>query len=375
MPERILHFLHSLRKAGSQTLTMQVYRKIDRKRYQFDFAIREDFEESYQKEIHQLGGNVYRIDPLKPLNIFSVEEQIMNVFREGGPYSAVHSHSDYHSGYILHAAHRFGIDRRIAHSHNTGKYTSLSIKHLIFRWVMRKWINRYASDLLAVSEPAARWLYNSNIKNDCRLKILPNAFDLDPFSNLEEDKRKQRKSCSLPINKILMGHIGRFTEQKNHLFLVKIFHEVQKFLPESRLVLIGDGKLIPLIRSKLSEHDLLEKAYFLGVRSDIPELLNALDLFLFPSLYEGLGIVLVEAQAAGVPCVASTEVPSEADLGLGMVDQVDLDADIEEWLMEIRRGVKKKKPSWENRHMALKKSGYDIDDLVREWEKLYSNLD
>lgn len=371
MPIRVLHFLHSLRRAGSQTLLLRVYRKIDRKNIQFDFAIREFAKDDYRKEIRKLGGNVFKIPKLNVVNMPVIERKILDIFVDKGPFSAVHAHSDYHSGYILHAAHRYGIQQRIAHSHSTGKYGSKFSIYVLFSWLMRRCIQRYASELVAVSRPAAEWLYGKGCLNDDRLMILHNAIDLAPYSKLSDNKRKYRSLCSLPQDKILIGHIGRFTKEKNHILSIKIFKIISKIMPEARLILVGDGDLQPEVRMWVSNNDIQDKVHFLGVRTDIPEILKSLDLFLFPSLYEGLGIVLVEAQAAGVPCVTSSVIPSEADVGLNLVDDVSLDAEIKEWIYMIRKGLKKKCPSWKVRYQALKDAGYDIEDVVMKWEELY----
>ena len=263
--------------------------------------------------------------PVSPSkNYFIYTKSLKNIFMENGPYGNIHSHLLLLSGVILGVAHSANIPHRIVHSHNTSDAKAGSFSRRVYRWFMRRQIRRYATHMVAVSRPAGEWLFGKNCWDDPRVQILYNAIDLKPYETVCQDRSKLRKELGLPIDGILLGHIGRFDLQKNHRKVLEIFSQLVKLQSSAHLLLIGEGPLEGEMRSLVKSLGLQDQVSMLGVRSDIPELMGALDLFLFPSLFEGLGIVLIEAQAAGVACLVSDVVPSEADLGLGLVKSMPL---------------------------------------------------
>lgn len=367
---RILHVLHKMECAGTQNLIMSVYRKIDRSNIQFDFAVRAKEKGYFDDEIYKLGGQIYYYPNIKNVGIKVSEQALYRIMRQRGPYVAVHSHSLLNSGYVLRAAWRAGVKKRIAHSHNN------VIDHrpyrIIFGWYMRPIIRKYATHLLAVSRPAAEWLYGKRCWKDSRLKIINNAINLSPFGVLKStNKLELRKALSLPEESILIGNVGRFEQQKNHRFVIDVFFTLQKKLPTSRLVLVGDGSLRKRIEGWLREKEIFDKVFMMGVRTDIPQILNAIDIFLFPSLYEGLGIALIEAQAAGIPCIVSNKVPKDADIGLGLVKFLKLDTSLDLWSKEIIESLHVEPITWFDRQKAIKITGYDIEDVISQWNDLY----
>ena len=372
-PVRVLHAVHNMHRAGMETLLMQIYRHIDRDKVQFDFLVHTDQPGHYDDEIRDLGGKIICI-PVSPSKDYLLYVKTLRTIILGnGPYRNIHSHQMLLSGIILEVAYSANIPRRIVHSHNTNDIKADSFGRRVYGWYMRSQINRYATHMLAVSRHAGEWLFGKNCWQDPRAQILHNALDLKPFELLCQDRLKLRKELGLPIDGIVLGHIGRFELQKNHRKVLEIFSRLVKLQPTAHLVLVGEGSLESEVRSSMKSLGLQDHVYMLGVRSDIPELMGALDLFLFPSLFEGLGIVLIEAQAAGVPCLVSDAIPPEADLGLDLVKFMPLSADSGLWAGTALNLLSPSRLPWSTRERHLKQNHYDISELAPKLQELYSH--
>jgi glycosyltransferase involved in cell wall biosynthesis len=205
------------------------------------------------------------------------------------------------------------------------------------------------------------------------VRVVHYGIDPTPFEPLPKDRNLLRDRVGLPRDCLLIGHVGRFDVQKNHRFLVEIFGSLAARLPTARLVLVGDGPLRPQIEQLVRAKGLENHVFFLGVRSDVPEIMGCLDVFLFPSQYEGLGIVLIEAQMAGVPCVVSNVIPDEADLELGLFDRVNLESLLELWVESIMTSLHASCPDWNVRARALREKGYNIQTSSVDLERIYLN--
>jgi glycosyltransferase involved in cell wall biosynthesis len=365
--------VHKMHRAGTETLLMQIYRNIDRDKVQFDFLVHTDQPGHYDDEIRNLGGKIVYIPVSPRKNYLLYTKTLKNIILQNGPYICVHSHMSLLSGVILKVAYSANIPLRIAHSHTDLDSKGNSFSRRVYGWYMRHQIRHYATHVLAVSRPAGEWLFGKNCWQDPRVQILHNATDLKPYEMLCQDRLKLRKELGLPINGILLGHVGRFEPEKNHQKLLEIFSHLVKLKPTAHLILVGEGSLEDEVRSLIKSLGLQENVYMLGVRSDIPELMGALNLFLFPSLFEGLGIVLIEAQAAGVPCIVSDTTPSEADLGLGLLKFVPLSADCDIWVRSALDALDSSRLPWSTREKALKQNNYDISKLALELQELYSH--
>lgn len=373
-PIRILQVVHRMRLGGIQALVMGVYRNIDRSQMQFDFAVRSQQEEYYDREIQSLGGRIFRL-PWRSKNPFSpwvYRRELNKVLKEEGAFAAVHSHVNYYSGLVIPVAQRAGVPVRIAHSHSTAfdRYNPLIV--LIWETLMRKAILRSATHLLACNTCAAEWLYGQDWERDQRVSIVHNAIDIRPFENPPEDRHIIRKRLGIPAKGTLLGHVGRFDTHKNHFFLIKIMKEFLNLQPDAQLLLIGEGELYSAVQAEVSTLGLGDKVHFLGVRNDVPDLLQAMDLFLLPSLFEGLPLVLVEAQAAGLPCLVSDTVPYEADLDLGLIKYESLKRSPRVWARRIQQVLSTSPVAWELRKAALLREGHDISCLVSRLVNIYS---
>lgn len=303
-PIRVLHVVTYMGRGGLETMLMNYYRHIDRTKVQFDFLVHRDFEADYDQEINELGGRIYHVSKLIPWSR-KYKQELKYFFQHHPEYRIVHVHQDCLSSVALKCAKECGIPIRIAHCHS--KTLKVDIKSIIKKYYMKK-IPRFATDCFACSKVAGDWMFSGHSYH-----LLPNAIETDLYTYSQE-KRKQIRTILHLGNSFVIGHVGRFDSLKNQSFLVDVFTEFIKLNNNARLILVGNGKNRIRIENKVKKLGLEEKVIFTGVRSDINDLLQAMDIFVFPSLYEGLGIAAIEAQAAGLPCILSNRVPKECKL-------------------------------------------------------------
>ncbi len=314
---------------GVEAVIMNYYRNIDRSKVQFDFICDEDSTNIPYNEIKKLGGRVIICPPYQ--KIFEYERFLIDLFKKNN-YKIVHSNINALSVFPLRAAKKAEVPIRIAHSHSTTNKKEW--KKNLMKQALRPFSKKYATDYFACSELAGRWLFGDKTFEQGKVTIINNAIDLDKFKYDEKVRKEKRKELNINDDTLVVGHIGRFVAQKNHTFLIDIFSELHKKEKNSILLLIGQGPLIGEIKQKVETLGISDSVKFLGQRDDVNELYNAMDLFLFPSLYEGLGMVLIEAQANGLPCIASTEVPKNARVSK-KISFVNLDLQIEVWISTV----------------------------------------
>ena len=372
-PVRVLHIIHRMRPGGEQTLVMNIYRKIDRKIIQFDFAVRSKQTEFYDDEIESLGGKIYRLPWTSgnPTSVFAYQRGLAKLLRNSGPFVAVHSHPGFFSGQTLPVAAEADIPIRIAHGHSAST-SPTPILRRGWMWHSRRKILSSATHLLACSEPAGQSLFSERWSDDPRAQILPNAIDLSLFQNFPTDKLAIRNQLDLPSGHPLIGHVGRFDAVKNHGFLIEVFSSIQQEHPTAQLLLVGEGELRPEMETLVKSKGLQDHVHFLGIRQDVPQILEALDLFILPSHHEGLATVVIEAQAAGAPCLVSTGVPAAADLGMGLVRHKDLQDGPNVWATDAQENISQAIPPWNDRLALLKAAGYDIHSVVRQLGTIYT---
>jgi glycosyltransferase involved in cell wall biosynthesis len=361
-PLRILHVVVNMNRGGAETLLMNIYRNIDRSKIQFDFLTCK--EGIFDREIIQMGGKVHRIPYVSDIGHFHYIKQLDNFFSNHLEYKIVHSHMDKMSGLVLRAAKKAGITHRIAHSHSTSSEGGLIAK--FYKWYVGKHIFPNATNLLACSNQAAKWLFSKESENSF---ILKNGIEIERFKFSSRKRVLIREELEVNDESFVIGHVGRFSTPKNHMFLIEIFKEVIKVRSNSKLFLVGEGQLLPEIKSKVSEYHLEDNVKFLGSRSDVDQLLQAFDLFLFPSLYEGLPVTLIEAQGAGLTCLISDSITKEVDMGLDLIEYYPL-SDKKVWIERIKTiGVSKAQRSLSNH--VLSRKGYDIKDTSKQLQNFY----
>ena len=357
-----------LNRGGIEAVIMNYYRNIDKSKVQFDFVVHGFEKGIHDEEIELLGGKIYNI-PIKSKDYVGNIKALRAIF-DSGVYKIVHSHMDAMGMLVLKTAMKCGIPFRIAHSHNTNHLTNNKIKYYLNEYA-RKNIKKYATHLLSCSEMAGRWLFGDDAFNGNNVRILNNAIDSKNFYFNEFTRIKVRKHLDLQDN-LVFGHVGRFEHQKNHLFLIDIFHEILKLRKNAKLILIGDGHLKNQIMERTNQIGISEKVLLLGLRTDINELLNAFDALLLPSLFEGLPVVLIEAQANGLQSFVSDSITREVNI-LNLVKYFSLNDSAPEWAAKILSnysyGIERKVSK--NSFIA---TGYDIENSALDLQNLYLNL-
>jgi len=310
-PLRILHVVGRMQRGGVETWLMHVLRGIDRERFQMDFLVETTEPGAYDADARALGSNV--IPCLDSHNPWRYRRHFAQVLREHGPYEVIHSHEHFFSGHLLRLAHAANVPIRIAHSHNdtSGQEAQAGLPRKAYVSLMKRWIARYATGGIAVSRNAAVDLFGTDWQRRPQHWLLPCGIDLTPFTS-PIDQRAIRAEFGVPADAFVIGHVGRFVEQKNHSFLIDIFAAVAKRQPNARLLLVGEGPLRPEIEARVARAGLTAQVIFAGGRNDVPRLMRGtMDLFLLPSLYEGLPVVGIEAQAAALPFILSDTITRE----------------------------------------------------------------
>lgn len=326
---KVLHVVDSLMLgSGVMSVIMNYYRNINKDKVQFDFLFFIKKEDSYYNEIIELGGNAYYLEMLSRKNIFSYQRMINDFFyHHGDKYEIVHLHEVLLSFFILKASKKNKILTRIVHSHNSvGAETILK---RIRNRILCLPIKYLATNFCACSIKASNFLYGIEFYKKGKVKIINNAIDCSRFAYNSEVRRQIREKLGFQ-NCYIIGHIGRFSEQKNHLFLIDVFYHLRKYDKSYKLLLIGGGPLYETIVNKVNRLNLTSDVVFLGVKSDVHNYLNIFDLFILPSLFEGLPVVGVEAQANNLPCVFSDAITKELSITKNNTF-ISLDKSAEEW--------------------------------------------
>lgn len=325
-PVRIIHAVGGMDRAGIETWLMHMLRRIDRSRFQFDFLVHSERACAYDDEIRALGSRI--IPCPHPHRPWRYAPMVRQALREHGPYDAIHSHLHRFSGLVLRLARMAGITRRIAHSHIADIDRGAGLLRRLYLGYAGSLLRREATMGLAASEDAAADLFGSGWRSDPRWQVLPCGLDLSPFA-ATYPRDTVRAELGIAPQDVVLGHVGRFETQKNHRFLVEVGAAARRINPRARLLLIGDGGLRADIENRGRELRL--DLICTGSRPDVPRLLAAMDVFVFPSLFEGLGLVLIEAQAAGLPVITSTGIPKEATVAAEAVRRLPLEAGAEAW--------------------------------------------
>ena len=359
-PIRVLHILQRMEAGGTQALLMNIYRKIDRTKVQFDFLVVYKEKQFYDDEIEKMGGHVYKLSFREDLNLPKFQKDLAVFFTQHHEYKIVHCHA-YTIGYFcLKAAKKAGIPVRIDHSHSNAAVHDVKLP---LKLIMQKLFTRYSTDLFACSEEAGKFAFKGK-----KFGIVQNAIDSQKFiadANIREEIRKALRV----ENKFVVGHVGRMQPEKNHDFLIDVFAELKKSKPDAELILVGTGPLEDKVKSKVVEKGLSDCVHFLGNRKDMNRIYQAMDVFVFPSLFEGLGIVAIEAQAAGVPIVCSEGLPPETDI-TPIYRKLLLSDGEEKWAnaaLEMAQNLK----AHTNMQQYVIDAGFDMDATAKYMESYY----
>ena len=361
-PLRVLMIMTSMDCGGMETFTMNIFRAIDKSKVQFDFLLHRPHRGDYEDEIERLGGRIFRIGRQNPLD-YGYWLALDSFFKEHS-YPIVHAQLDCMSGIPLLVAERNGSFVRIAHSHSSRQ--DIDFKYPI-KVICKKMIKHVATHLFACGHAAGRWMFETD-----RFSIFPNAIDTSVYRYDASRRASVRMKLGISEETCVIGHVGRFAAVKNHPRIIEIFKRYHSVNCDSTLLLIGEGDLRLEVQAMVNSLNLGDSVRFLGLRSDVPDLMRAMDLFLMPSIYEGLPMSLVEAQAAGLPCVISHTIPKDCDIVEGAIRRVPLEDGDAAWVEAITEMVKSpcNREDW---CQLVKNAGFDIRESATKLQQFYLN--
>ena len=367
---RVLLFVDRMRHGGIQQFLVENVRNMDKSKVQVDVLTLDDGTiYPLEQAIQDAGATYYKLKGIwinKPWDYIKYAKAIDEFFTENNDYKVVHMNASSKNFLLLKYAKKHNVPIRIAHSHNIDFQTKNPIKKLIgnlFKVPMKK----YATDYFACSYLAGEWLFGKENVENGKVKVIHNAVDYDRFKYDEKVREEMRKEFKIQKNEILFGNVGRFTNQKNHTFLIDIFNEIHKKNKDTKLIMAGIGEKEDEIREKVKNLNLEDSTIFAGFRKDVNKIMQAMDVFLLPSLYEGLPVVGVEAQAAGLPSFTSKDVVTSEVKITNAFEFISLEKTAEEWADIILNSDLSRRDTQED----LKKAGYFIEDSAKELVNFY----
>lgn len=365
--ERILHVIGSLDNGGSQAMVMNIYKRIDRNKFQFDFVIDRKDELFFADDIDKLGGKIFVCPRFE---LFSILNYLMwwDAFFKAHPeYRIIHGHVRSTAAIYLQIAKRFG-KVTIAHSHSISSGNGLNA---VVKNILQFPIRFIADYFLACSDDAGKWLFGEEIVKSEYYQVINNAIDLDRFSYNQTKRQEIRNKLNITENTLVLGNVARLYEPKNYPYLISVFADIKKIRPDVKLLIVGDGPQKCFLVDMVSRLGLEKDTYFVGARKDVDKYLCAMDVFLMPSLYEGFGMSLIEAQATGIKCIASDKIPKSTKLTNNVIYLPINHEYISNWTQKILEY-----DFFKRRSMAseIKKHGFDIQDNVIKMENIYSTI-
>lgn len=371
-PIRVLQVLDKIvPDSGVAAVVMRYLAAIDRKKVVFDIMVHSELDDFTKEQLNKFGARYYRAPSLNFFNLFRYIRFLFKFFSRHPEYKIVHGHIPNAAIFYLSMARLMGVPSRIIHSHSTQSADN-SLKRLR-NFILNLFIPLCANVYCACSKAAAKFLFGTKAG---RVKspyyLIHNALPLEKYVYHAETRRRVRQQLNIREDQFVVGHIGRFCRLKNHSFVIDVFAQLHKSDSRALLMLVGEGELKEKILLKVKNLNLRESVVYLGVREDIPELLQAMDLLLFPSLKEGLPLVVVEAQCCGLPCLVSRSVTNEVRLVPRLVQFMSLRSSPESWAEALRRY--KNSPMRTSDVQVLSQAGYDIKQEAKRLVRFYTEL-
>jgi glycosyltransferase EpsF len=356
-------------RAGAETMIMNLYRVIDKSQIQFDFLYFTSKKCDFDEEIESLGGKIYRILESNPLTRMLATK---NLLLKNTQWETVHAHNLFSNAFHMYAAYRAGVKQRITHSHNTSAPNINKIIDSIYRITSRKIQSRYATNFLACTPAAGKYLF----PNKRNVQVLKNSIDSEHFVKTgEEHQDYLRKQFNINDDTLVLLQLGRLNSQKNHQFSLKIAFELKRKKAKFKLFFAGEGSLLRQLEEQVKGLNLENEIKFLGLRTDVANLLAGSDLMLMPSLYEGFGVVLIEAQATGIPSLISDTIPSDSDIGINLIKTQSLEESAEIWAKRIIEILKENLATEKGkRFLKLREFGYDHHTSAQVLFELYKSM-
>lgn len=362
-PIRVLQVFGIMNRAGAETFIMNVYRKIDRKKIQFDFLVYKEEEGDFDEEILKMGGKIYKVPPIQPKTFLQYKKSLDTFFKSHSEYKIVHSHLDALSTMPLRAAKNSNIPIRISHSHTSN--VPVNIK-AAFRYYSKLHINKNSTHRFACSENAMLWLFGKKHAKLPTSQIINNGIDISIFEYDKSVRSEVRQELGID-KELIIGLVGKFTKTKNHNFLIDIFKELLEKNPDAILILVGSGLLEQDIRNKVKHFKMEKNVKFLGLREDVNRIMQAIDVLVQPSLHEGFPVTLVEAQAMGLPSVVSDNITKEVSIS-NLISFVNLDAPKAKWVNEILSAAEN---SSRKENEIILKDEFNINNVAKKLENFY----
>ena len=367
---RVLLFVDRMRHGGIQQFLVENVRNMDKSKVQVDVLTLDDGTTyPLEQAIQDAGATYYKLKGIwinKPWDYIKYAKAIDKFFIENNDYKVVHMNASSKNFLLLKYAKKHNVPIRIAHSHNIDFQTKNPIKKLIGN-LLKVPMKKYATDYFACSYLAGEWLFGKENVENGKVKVIHNAVDYDRFKYDEKVREEIRKEFKINKKEILFGNVGRFTNQKNHTFLIDVFNEIHKKNKDTKLIMVGIGEKEEEIREKVKNLNLEDSTIFAGFRKDVNKIMQAMDVFLLPSLYEGLPVVGVEAQAAGLPSFTSKDVVTSEVKITDAFEFISLEKTAEEWADIILNSNLSRRNTKED----LKKAGYFIEDSAKELVNFY----
>lgn len=362
-PIRVLQVFASLDSGGVSNFVMNLYRCMDRDRIQFDFALTAGEKALYDEEVLELGGRIFYFDPS-----IGMGENLQWILQKEGPFYAVHSHVFFYSGAVLVQAKKAAVPVRIAHAHNAYTGGKRTLSRFFYENSMRFLILHSATSMIGCSEKACRFVFGNRSLQDRRASVIPDGIDCERFAFDAQARACVRREYCLD-EKFVVGHVGHFNAAKNHEKILSIFAEVCRRREDAALLLVGDGELEQEVRNKAAQWGLSNRVVFAGAHKDVERFYQAMDVFLFPSRYEGFGMAMIEAQARGLVCVASDIVPRETNAD-GRAVYLPLEVSDSDWADQVIEAGEQKQTEEGLRRVALR---FGVQITAEKVRRLYLN--
>ena len=355
-----------MNRGGIETWLMHVLRGIDRTKFDFHFLVHTNQKAAYDDEIRSLGAQIHDCGVWR--NPIKYSRRFKTIIDRHGPFQVIHSHVYLYSGFIMRLAAAAGIPIRIAHCHTAPRNGLSNPARLIYNQLMRNWIADHSTHCVGVSKVAASSFPN---KGSQSTSVMYCGLDFTRFLN-HEDSGKVRDQLGIPRERKVIGHVGRFTPVKNHNFVIQFFERIVASGTDAHLLLVGDGPLVPAVRELVRARGLSDRCTFAGLQDDVAPYLFAMDVFVLPSLHEGLGLAALEAQAAGLPVVISADLPEEIEVVSGAVARIPLEAGVSAWASAV---ISKLQPGSRipgDEVVRLQNSKFASDVCIETLSRVYS---
>ena len=363
---RVLHSVSNMDRAGIETMLMNYYRHIDRSKVQFDFLCNKTKPGAYDKEILKMGGHIYHSPGLNPIKFFKYKKIMNEIFRNNPEIKIMHSHNGALAYQSLYAAYKYGLVNRICHAHATTIDVNLKLPlKLIYKTQLKKVANIY----WGCGKESIKFYFGQKVIDSNNYLVIHNAIEEEKFLYNEEKRKELRAKYNIE-NKFVIGNVARFMKQKNHTFTLDLFKELLAKNPNAVLMLLGDGELLTEMKEKAKRLSIEKSVMFMGNINNVNEMYQAMDVFLLPSLFEGLPVVGIEAQAAGLKCVMSDSITDEVAI-TNNVEFINLKDPISKWVNTILDNT-----TYERKNMKeeIKKAGYSIKEEANKLQEIYEKM-